>query len=290
MPTSIPSRIHTGNRQLDIQLEKLRRATQTSSHAGSSSSLINRAPGGTTHKAISSNRRSAIRANYTTLPNFLVYDASDSDGPKVGITGGDLNFYAPGFVAQVPKFDPDAVSDGDKAWVQYDGDMDWSLQTGADYPTDLIYISLANNIPVTAGTGGAPDYVDFAADGSDFDWEGGDMTPESHYAVTVDGSGDDPPTYEDITTLTGIDLVANYGLTGAPTNYRDAELSYTAGTKGYAKLLDDGSFEFFVEDEYVNHQTICAAVVTAGPDSNGCYTIAPSQVSVNTLKSPVSCP
>ena len=55
-----PSRVSTGNRQLDITLERMRRAIRTSLQTDNATSLISRNPGGTTVENINRTRRVAI--------------------------------------------------------------------------------------------------------------------------------------------------------------------------------------------------------------------------------------
>ncbi len=187
-----------------------------------------------------------------------MYDASDSDGPKVGCTGGILQFIGLESFPSIGPLDPIDVADGDVVFIQCEADNVWQIQTDTDYPTDMLFVSLVNNIPVSAGVGGSPDFVDWAEDGSDFDWSGGDIVMPEMYRVTV--TGDDgyvgtPPGYREATTEGGIDLFTTYTVSNNSVSGHDDLLAYKAGTLGLALLNSSGGFDLLVFDELPKTKT-----------------------------------
>jgi len=221
-------------------------------------------------------------------PPLYIYDASNDAGAKIGVTGGVLQHVYIGVLVAVAAYDPATVNDGDKVWVERTGPNDWLINKGADWPTDKLYLPLGD---ISVDDTGDVSVVDAIT----YNWDGGDLIVPEVFPVTVTGDSSDPPVYtvKTLAAAGGIDITAD-AAAGVPTNYRDADLSYIAGTTGFAKILADGSFAFFVEDEYADHETKCVAIVTGsdGTDSMGrpCYLIAPAQYSLTKLKSPTSCP
>jgi len=188
------------------------------------------------------------------LASFRVYNASDSTGAKIGCTGGKLQFISLGIVVAVDALDPTEVADGDMVWIEFTGQgddlSDWTITTGSEYPTDVFYIPLVNDVPVSTDDNDN-EYVDWSGDGSEFDWTGGDIPVQETFYVTVEGddSADvgEAPDYTSVTTLNGIDLV---DAIAAFSNPLDSNLQYGAGTEGIAGFKDDGTFWCFVFDEY----------------------------------------
>ena len=215
-----------------------------------------------------------------TVPSFWIYP--DGSG-TVTITGGNIKHVFNEVEITVSALVGHGVSSGDKAWVEMTGSNAWGLNTGASFPTNKIFVPLHSGLAVSGGVVRVSDAAR--------NWEGGDLIIPETFPVAVTGSGD-PPAYTAVTTLGGVDLVANYSVSGTPTNYRDPVISYAAGTVGIAKIQADGSITYFVEDEYSNHETKCVAIVTGSTTvgDRTCYDITPAQYSLTKLKSPTSCP
>ena len=62
-----------------------------------------------------------------------------------------------------------------------------------------------------------------------------------------------------VKTLAGVDI---FGTSTAPVNVRTAKCEYSAGTKGLAYILADGSFEFVALDEIVTGDVVDLVVRT----------------------------
>ena len=173
-------------------------------------------------------------------PSFWCYVTVDGTTPKLKITGGTIQYLYNAVQVDVSLSGFLAPSDGDKAWLQYDGSNTWTFHVGADWPTDKIYFALVGNIAVDGGTG--------AITISDDDrlWEGGDLVFSEVFPVTVEqSSGADNPKYL-VKTLNDVQILSdNY-----PVNERLSGYKWQAGTKGVAYLKPDGAFEFYVFDEY----------------------------------------
>jgi len=240
-------------------------------------------PGGTRYFLV--NRPlSTLNPSPSTPPPRNLWCAPNGTANQIDITLGNLQHVFNGFAFEIPALTAHTVADGDKAWVARTGANTWASATGADWPTTQIFVKLVDKISVD-------DDGAVTIDDADRWWDGGDLIVPEIFPVTVTGDSSDPPVYT-VKTLAasgGVDITADTP-SGVPTNYRDANLSYKAGPCGVAKIIADGSFVFFVEDEYADHETKCVAIVTTGPDSNGCYTIAPAQYSLTKLKSPGTCP
>lgn len=200
-------------------------------------------------------------------------------GGVFGVLGGNVVFQTLNFTGWINGLDPVAMSDGIKIWLQFDGGGlgNWSIHYGAVFPSDKINITLAT----ISGTD-----VSFVNG-----WQGGNIViPEAFQVNTARSGSSDPPIYN-VTTEGAIQILTD----AVPLNYRDSSIKYKAGGTGIAFWKDYASdevdFEFYVLNEYADHETVCVAVVTAVDGSTPpCYTIVPMQYSLTKLLSPADCP
>lgn len=122
-------------------------------------------------------------------------------------------------------------------WVERTGNNSWQINSGAAFPTDKIYIPLAEAWIAS----GFPNIY--------YLHDGGDLIVPETFIVNVTGSDGATPTYT-ATTLAGIPITVS-----EIENYRDANLIYKAGSRGLANIEADGSFNLFVVDEAAKTKT-----------------------------------
>ena len=210
-----------------------------------------------------------------TYPPLYVYNNGTSN--HVNITAGSLHFPSINYTKDFAEVNNHSCSSGDFIFIQRSGDNDWEIGYG-DEPTDCLFIRLGKI------TGLVVDYTK--------GWNGGDITFPEMFPVQAKSDGVDPPGYT-YKTMNGVEI----GSGATPNNVRLTNVAYICDTtdfddtfNGIAGFNKDGSFKFFVLNEYPKVETECLACITGGPDSNGCYTIVPKQCTVLKKLVPDVCP
>lgn len=173
--------------------------------------------GGTTWEAVGS------RSVEGDLPDFWVYL---TDALKVTVTGGQL--VSGSKYLEVSESAELTVTDGDKLYLQFNGDGAWEAAKGSDYPTNKLYWPLAEITTETA------DEVETISEIFRV-WSGGDIALPPLFAtdVTPDGgdSWGDPETTCDKTYTVKIGD-CSIMTTATPTQGRFENTEYNEVTAG----------------------------------------------------------
>ena len=232
-------------------------------------------PGGTTF-----NLRRISRGNAAERESLFAYPAGDD----VKVTAGNIQHVFNGVVVTVAEatLTPD---DGDKVWIERTDANTWESNSGADYPTDALYIPLVDNVSV--GSDGA------SIDAADYCWFGGDIVLPEIFPVTDSNDGGDAGSCDSdcsftYTATTLGDIEVDTGM--EPDNGRMSGVTYSAGSNGIAYIKADGSFGLIVSDETPQTTTKCLAVVDSVDSSTGCITAHAEKFAVFDNSSCGSCP
>ena len=237
---------------------------------------VSNQPGGTTFYL----RRIGRSQASSNMESRFAYPSGDN----VKVSAGNIQHVYNGVVVTVAEADL-SPEDGDKIWIERTGDNAWSANSGADYPTDALYIPLVDSVSVDSS--GAK------IDDADRCWFGGDVALPEVLPCTVEQDGGDAGdcttdcsfTYT-ATTLGDVQLDTGMD----PDNGRMSGVTYTAGTTGVAYIKADGSFGLVVTDEVPTTTTKCLAVVDSVDSTTGCITAHAEQFAVFDNSSCGSCP
>lgn len=245
MPLTIPSRLNTGNPQIDKWSQRIINAVRSNVIHTSAHIRVTRDSSGQTLSLVNNANEFVIKPG--RLP-FVVYASGEA---KVKVTGGLLLRGTEFNDIEVADSAELTVADGDYVWLERTGANSWEFNKGANLPTDKLYYELAQ----------------VAVDGADavtvtLTWEGGNLIHSNFIRVdlaTDGGSGGGDGVFCDFTYTASIWSGACELLTAAtpenvPARIIDA-IELTAATIGTVRVLEDGTFELWDANESAAHAT-----------------------------------
>ena len=225
-------------------------------------------------------RRSEQMSLAGRLESLWAYASGDS----VKVTSGNIQHVYNGVVVTVADAEL-TPEDSNKIWIERTDANAWSASSGANYPTDSLYIPLVDK--VTIDSSGA------SIDDADRCWFGGDIVLPEILPVTVaqDGGSEGNTTTTCDFTYTATTL-GNVQIDTTMDNKsaRIPNVGYTAGTVGFVVILADGTFELYVADETPKTSQYCLAVVTAVDSTTGCITAEAHQFTMFDNTDAPTCP